>query len=694
VQPKVKPIPKRRCYHYILNADKNPNSLIHARSPYLRQHAYNPVQWQEWNDAAWARAKAENKIVLVSIGYSACHWCHVMERECFEDATTADIMNRFFINIKVDREERPDVDAVYMDACQLITGRGGWPLNVFCLPDGRPIHGGTYFPRESWQQVLMQISTLWQQEPSKAESYAAALLDGMKKMEAVEQHTDKPGFKRQNISALYESMAEQFDWKEGGPNRSPKFPLPNQYELLLNLYLMTGNKEALDFTNLSLLKMANGGIYDQVRGGFSRYSTDPYWFAPHFEKMLYDNAQLISLYSRAFSITQAYVYEEVVRESLEFCFRELETPEGAYMAALDADSEGMEGRFYVWTDEELQAALGDDYSFAVTVFHIKKEGNWEHGYNILHKRKSPAELTAELNISGDQYFETLRRVRQKLFQAQEHRERPGLDDKVITAWNGLMLSALADAGSYLQDDSYTQKAEQLADFLLTQCRNGKGLYRTYQNQTPAINGFLEDYACVIAGLMRLYETGSDEKYVLAAKELADYCIQHFYDKQRGIFFFTSSEDSPLVIRKTDLNDDVIDSANSMLARSLRKLGYLFLEEIYQDISSKQLLAVHEQLQKYPGWYSGWAQVALMEAYGTIQLEICGPEARSYTKELRAHLPTCMVLAQTTNSSVLPLMQGKATNPTQIYICRDRECLEPVQHAEQALEILDDLWGRE
>ncbi|MBU6324332.1 MAG: thioredoxin domain-containing protein, partial [Bacteroidetes bacterium] len=468
--------------------------------------------------------------------------------------------------------------------------------------------------------------------------------------------------------------------------------LPNQYELLLNLYLMTGNKEALDFSNLSLLKMANGGIYDQVRGGFCRYSTDPYWFAPHFEKMLYDNAQLISLYSRAFSLSRAYVYEDVVRETLEFCFRELETPEGAFMAALDADSEGMEGRFYVWTDEELQATLGDDYPFAVAVFHIKKEGNWEHGYNILYKRKSPAELTAELNISGEFYFETLRRVRQKLFQAQELRERPGLDDKVITAWNGLMLSALADAGFYLNDASYTQKAERLADFLLNQCRNGKGLFRTYQHQKPAINGFLEDYACVIAGLIRLFETGSDERYVLAARELADYCIQHFYDHERGIFFFTSSEDTPLVIRKTDLNDDVIDSANSMLARSLRKLGYLFLEDTYTEISSRQLDAVRQQLKKFPGWYSGWAQVALMEAYGTVQMELCGPEAEDFTRELSSHLPTCMVLAHARNNSVLPLFQGKPLNQSRIYICRDRECLEPVQGTDQAMEILDDLWG--
>ena len=675
-----------------MNSNQHPNGLIHARSPYLRQHAHNPVQWQEWNDAAWAQAKAENKLVLVSIGYSACHWCHVMERESFEDAATADIMNRFFVNIKVDREERPDVDAVYMDACQLITGRGGWPLNIFCLPDGRPIHGGTYFPNASWQQVLLQLGALWQQEPEKAESYAAALVDGMNKMELVEQSKAGSGFKRQDIAALYQTMAGQFDWKEGGANRSPKFPLPNQYEFLLNLHLITGNREALDFTNLSLLKMANGGIYDQVRGGFSRYSTDPYWFAPHFEKMLYDNAQLISLYSRAFSLTGAYVYEEVVRETLAFCYREMKTPDGAFMAALDADSEGMEGRYYVWTDDELKTALGADYDFAAYAFHFKKEGNWEHGYNILHKRKSPAELTAELNISGDVYFDSLRRVKQKLFQAQEQRERPGLDDKVICSWNGLMISALADAGYYLNNPEWTEAAENLASFILTRCRNGKGLYRIFQQGHPAINAFLEDYAAVIQGLLRLFEVTGNAHYAREAKALADYCTEKFFDPARGIYFFTSSDDSPLVLRKTDLNDDVISSPNAMLAMSLIKIGYLFADPQYLSKGRGMLDAVREQLQKSPGWYTAWAQVALMEAYGQIQLEIMGNDSAAIQQQLKAQLPTNMVLARGSETSDLPILHGKIKHQNAIYICRNQECLEPVTDAGQAMEVLDDVWG--
>jgi len=360
--------------------------------------------------------------------------------------------------------------------------------------------------------------------------------------------------------------------------------------------------------------------------------------------------------------------------------------------ALDADSEGMEGRFYVWTDEELQAALGDDYSFACAVFHTKKEGNWEHGYNILHKRKSPAEITADLQISGEHYFETLQRVRQKLFQAQEQRERPGLDDKIITAWNGLMLSALADAGFYLNRPDYTAKAERLADFLLQYCRKGSGLSRTYRREGPVINGFLEDYACVIAGLLRLYETTGKERYAMEARLLMDDTIQHFYDPERNIFFFTSAKDQALLVRKTDLSDDVIDSANSMLARSLRKLGFLFVQEDYLEKSSRMLDAVRGQLQKYPGWYSGWAQLALMEAYQTIQLEVCGPDALLLMEQMKKHLPTCMVSAFATHTSALPILQEKVTAQNRIYLCRNRECLEPLHTAEQALEVLEDLWG--
>jgi uncharacterized protein YyaL (SSP411 family) len=670
-----------------------PNRLIKAGSPYLKQHAYNPVDWYEWGEEAWKKAEAENKLVLVSIGYSACHWCHVMEKESFEDEATAEIMNRFFVCIKVDREERPDVDQVYMDACQLITGRGGWPLNMFCLPDGRPVHGGTYFPRESWQQVLLQLQSLWQSDPDKAAEYASQLVEGLHRMELVEEPKGKK-FMRDDIHALYEKMREQFDWKEGGANRSPKFPLPNQYEFLLNYHLTTGNKEALEFCHLSLLKMANGGIYDQTGGGFARYSTDPYWFAPHFEKMLYDNAQLISLYSRAFGLSGAWVYEKVVRESLQFCFDELALPEGAYMAALDADSEGMEGRYYVWTDSELKDALGEDYDFACRVWHCKPEGNWEHGFNILHFRHAPAEWVKEMDMPADAWFSQLERCRTKLTAARSGRPKPGLDDKVITAWNGLMITALADAGFYLNEPEWTARAAKLADFILSECRNGDGLFRIWKNGKATINAFLEDYAAVIQGLIRLSETSGQNRYYHEALGLLKHVEKYFSDHNRHVFYVTSSEDDPLILRKTDVNDDVISSPNAILAQAMLKLGYVFTDSTRIEKAYRMLDTVRGQMEKFPGWYTCWAQTALMEAFGAVQLEVCGAEAGKTIQAMRKQLPTSLVLTWSSDGSQVPVLENKDHHSESIYICCDAHCLEPVPKPGQALEVLEDLYGLE
>jgi uncharacterized protein YyaL (SSP411 family) len=670
-----------------------PNRLIKAGSPYLKQHAYNPVDWFEWGEEAWQKAQQENKLVLVSIGYSACHWCHVMEHESFEDEATAEIMNRFFVCIKVDREERPDVDQVYMDACQLITGRGGWPLNMFCLPDGRPVHGGTYFPRESWQQVLLQLQSLWQSDPDKANEYAAQLVEGLHQMELVEAPKGKK-FSREDIHTLYEKMRDQFDWKEGGANRSPKFPLPNQYEFLLNYHLSTGNREALEFCHLSLLKMANGGIYDQIGGGFARYSTDPYWFAPHFEKMLYDNAQLISLYSRAFGLSGAWVYEKVVRETLQFCFDELALPEGAFMSALDADSEGMEGRYYVWTDAELREALGEDYDFACRVWHCKPEGNWEHGYNILHFRLAPAEWVKEMDMPADAWFAQLERCRGKLATARINRPKPGLDDKVITSWNGIMLSALADAGFYLNEHAWTERAVRLADFILSACSNGEGLFRIWKDCRGHINAFLEDYAAVIQGLIRLSETSGQNRFYFEALRLLEYVEKYFCDEKRGIFFVSSSEDEPLIVRKTDLNDDVISSPNAIIAQAMIKLGYIFTDAGRITKGYRMLDAVRGQMEKFPGWYTCWANTALMEAFGAVQLEVCGPQAGTTIDALRKQLPTSMVLAWSSDGSLVPVLETKDQASETIYLCRDQLCLEPVHTAAQALEVLEDLYGLE
>ncbi|NBP05783.1 MAG: thioredoxin domain-containing protein, partial [Bacteroidetes bacterium] len=535
---------------------KHTNSLIHAGSPYLLQHAHNPVNWIEWHSELWQQAQRENKPVLISVGYSACHWCHVMEKECFEDEKTAELMNAFFINVKVDREERPDIDMVYMDACQLMTGRGGWPLNVFCLPDGRPVYAGTYFPNEKWQQILLQIHSLWAHDKDKALDYANKVIHGMKGMNDIVS-SGASQFSKSELPALYDKLAEGFDWDEGGFNRVPKFPLPNQYEFLLDYYLQADHEEpdlivAVDFTHFSLLKMANGGIYDHLRGGFCRYSTDGKWFAPHFEKMLYDNAQLISLYSRAYTIKNAPLYKEIATECIQFCLNEL-SDGNAFFSALDADSEGVEGKFYVFSHAEMEQCLNaEELEFAKTVFSCTETGNWEHGQNILYRKLAPLQVLETLNIDVSSYTALLKTVKQKLRDFQDLRPRPGLDNKIIAAWNGLMLKALANAGLFLNNPDYINRAEKLAVWIQQNLWSDAELYRIHSRGKSSIPGFLEDYAYVSEGLLALYTATGNEEFAHFAKILAEKAIQKFRDPETGTFYFTPEDGETLIVRKTDL----------------------------------------------------------------------------------------------------------------------------------------------
>ncbi len=668
---------------------KHTNALINAGSPYLLQHAHNPVNWIEWHKELWQQAQRENKPVLISVGYSACHWCHVMEKECFEDEKTAELMNTFFINVKVDREERPDIDMVYMDACQLMTGRGGWPLNVFCLPDGSPIYAGTYFPIDKWQQVLLQIHTLWNHEQEKAREYASKVMNGLKGMnEAISIQSS--WFNKAEIPALYEKMAEGFDWEEGGANRVPKFPLPNQYEFLLDYYLQTGNEEALDFTHLSLLKMANGGIYDHLRGGFCRYSTDGKWFAPHFEKMLYDNAQLISLFSRAYAISDAPLYKEIATECIHFCLNEL--CDGiAFFSALDADSEGVEGKFYVFSHAELNQCLNqDELEFASTVFSCTETGNWEHGQNILHRKLAPLQVLETLNMDVSSYTALLKTVKQKLRDFQDLRPRPGLDNKIIAAWNGLMLKALSDAGLYLNNTTYLQQAEKLASWIQENLWQNNTLFRIYSRGKASIPAFLEDYACIAEGLTALYTATGKSEYAHFAKTLTDTAIQKFRDAETGAFYFSPEDGENLIVRKTDLSDDVINSSVSVMAHTLCKLGTIFQKQGYMSMGKDLLGFVKKQLAEYPGWYSNWGRMALSTSSGLIQVTCTGPQSKAAAQKLLFALPAHAQVSFTENGNDLPQFTGKKMDSLHIYVCLGETCLEPVHNEEQALDMIQDL----
>lgn len=667
------------------------NALIDESSPYLLQHAHNPVAWNAWNDNVWEQAKDQNKLVIVSIGYSTCHWCHVMEHECFEDVPTADLMNASYISIKVDREERPDIDMIYMDACQLITGRGGWPLNVICLPDKRPVYAGTYFPKENWQSLLRQLEQIWKEQPEKLIVQAATIEQGINRIN-LQDFVPKAGFNRKDLAAISEKFAAEFDLEHGGLKRSQKFPMPSITEYLLDEYLVSGQKDLLDFANFTLIKMSNGGIYDHLRGGFYRYTVDPYWFAPHFEKMLYDNAQLISLYSHAFAITKAEIYSKVVVESIVFLQREMKMPNGGYYAALDADSEGIEGRFYVFTWQELKEILPEELlQLAALVYDLKEKGNWEHQFNILSKSGSPLQLLEKSGLDIHSFNEKLGEIHRLLFAEQESRIRPSLDNKIICAWNGLMLKALADAAKYLQNPQYLSEACHLAEWMTSELAIGNKLKRTLNSKTA--DAFSEDYANIISGLIALYEADGNVKWLTQALAFTNTLVQEFFDPEKQLFFFTSLKAETLILRKTDITDDVMPSANAIMALNLQKLGVLCNRNDLSLLATEMFKNLRSQVYDAPVWHSVWAKYAQAEAIGWVQVVGTGVLGKANIQAIQAQLPTWAITAYHSNSNAA-VVQEKASTKNAIYICLDKTCFEPVQSAEEASQILMDILSGE
>lgn len=668
------------------------NDLINSESPYLRQHAHNPVNWKNWEEHTWEEAVSKDCLVIVSIGYSTCHWCHVMEHESFEDEEVARLMNEKFISIKVDREERPDIDQIYMDACQIMTGRGGWPLNVICLPDKRPVYAGTYFPKQNWLGLLGELDMVWRNNPNKVYDYANRITKGIRDMN-LQEFPARNAFMRSDIFAITDKLSQSFDHEHGGLKRSQKFPLPGIYEYLLDDYLSTGNKESLDFVNFTLIKMANSGIFDHIRGGFYRYATDRQWFAPHFEKMLYDNAQLLSLYSRAFAITKAPLYREVAEKIIGFLETELKSPELGYCSALDADSEGIEGRYYVFTQDELTSAFNDEeLQFASLVYNFKPSGNWEHGYNILHKTLSPAELVNASGLSAADFFNKLDLIQTGLRALQEKRIRPSLDYKVICSWNGLLLKGFADASRYLSNQNYILLAENLANDLIRGMNKNGQLIRTYTTRLNAIPAFSEDYACVITGLIALYESNGDAKWIREAADLTESLILNFYDPEKQLFTFTSSREASLIIHKTDLTDDVIPSCNSMMCIALQKLGILSGRNDWYLMGKGMVAAVRSQVLENPEWYCIWAVAAQSEAIGLIQVVFTGDKSEDDVRQFNGMLPSWSVIARETENPS-ELVAEKLSGKPGIYICLAETCFEPVPAADQAWEIIDDILAR-
>ena len=545
---------------------QNPNHLKGQSSPYLLQHLYNPVNWYAWGDEALQKAQQENKPIIISIGYSACHWCHVMEHESFKDVEAAEIMNRYFVCIKVDREERPDIDHMYMTALQILTSQGGWPLNCFALPDTRPFWGGTYFPLEVWKSILTQVAHLYHSRTADLVKQAEQLTEGIAAAGFIEPSMNEPNYLLEDGETVFQNIMEYMDKVEGGTLRAPKFPLPANLQFLLQHHSQTGNIAALAQVELSLEKMAFGGIFDQIGGGFARYSTDEFWKVPHFEKMLYDNGQLISQYANAWKVSKKPLYRNTVYEIVAFVKRELLTPEGTFFAALDADSEGVEGKFYVWTEPELDEVLGSDSSIVKLYYQVGKKGYWENGESILLRTETDESFAKKMNLPLAEFQVILHQSNKKLFDARSNRIRPGLDNKVITSWNALMIKGLADAYAAFGEDEFLQMATRSADSIISKGITNDGkLCRSLTGNQPAIDGFLEDYAFLIQALIRLYEVSAQIKYLLVAQKLTQHAVENFSSPDTNLFSFSSVVGEKLKAPFYELPDNVMPSSNSVMA---------------------------------------------------------------------------------------------------------------------------------
>ena len=670
------------------------NRLIHASSPYLLQHAYNPVDWHEWSEEALALAKEKDRPILVSIGYSACHWCHVMERESFENEQIAQLMNEHLICIKIDREERPDLDQIYMEAVQLMGIGGGWPLNVLLLPDGRPFYGGTYFPPENWTNMLQAVAKAYREGREELEASATELSQGIAQSEV-----KKYGLESKDVSisidklpSMFEQLAKKFDIERGGMRRTPKFPMPSIYEFLMRYARFGKQPVAWRQTELTLDAMAFGGIYDQIGGGFARYSVDADWFAPHFEKMLYDNAQLISIYSDAFQVSSAPRYQEVVEETIAFIARELTDASGGFYAALDADSEGEEGKFYVWQVGQLKKLLPEeDMAIFEAYYHIKASGNWEHGNNILHRSMPDEEFAAHHNLSLGLLQQKVAHWKQLLLSERNNRVRPGLDDKVLTAWNGLMLQALAKAFTTFQHEVYLAMALKNAHFIKNELTHEGTLWRTYKNGKATIKGFAEDYATVIAGYISLYQASFEAAWLYEAQKLVDYMMENFYDAEEGFFFFTDQHSEQLIARKKEIFDNVIPSSNSMMARNLYALGILLDRPDYSTIAQNMVGKIVNLLDKELHYLSNWASLYIDLPQPISEVAIIGEEALAFAREMQQHyFPNTFFVAQSEETeNTLPLLQHRTAidGKTTIYVCQNHACQLPVYSVEEAMQLL-------
>jgi hypothetical protein len=702
------------------------NRLQHASSPYLLQHAHNPVDWYEWGEEALTKAIREDKPIILSIGYAACHWCHVMERETFENEEMAKIMNQYFVCIKVDREERPDIDAIYMDAVQAMGQQGGWPLNAFLTPTAKPFYAGTYFPPKYWENLLLRIANLFQTNRKDIEKSAEQFKDTLNRSEIQKYglQAQEATFTPADLERTVAQLILEFDTTFGGMQKAPKFPMPCLYEFLLHYSTITkneGHKKALaTHLETTLLAMAQGGLYDHIGGGFARYSVDAEWFAPHFEKMLYDNGQLLSLYAHAYAHTPNPRYKEVIYDTARFVQRELTDEFGGFYSSLDADSEGVEGKFYCWTEAQLEEILPEkaEKELFMAYYQCKKEGNWEHDFNILYARRDVNEFLKKYNFTQAQFSAKIQDWQARGLAHRENRVRPSLDDKVLTSWNALMLKGLIDAYNVFDEDEFLDMALENAYFiknrlikypkkLQSKVDNNRppsgtegllawneatiptqirGLYHNYKNKKASIDAYLEDYALVIQAYIALYQVRCDMQWLMLAKLLADYAIDNFYDEKEGLFFFTDQKSETLIARKKEIFDNVIPASNSIMAKNLHFLGLYFYQERYANLAQKMTSQMRRIILQNIEYLAHWGEVYLCLAYPTAEVAIVGEDFAYTAHKLgRYFLPNKVIAGAPEQMDMLAMLQDRPATEgkTFLYVCKNKTCNLPTESLEQA-----------
>jgi uncharacterized protein YyaL (SSP411 family) len=665
------------------------NHLQYETSPYLQQHKNNPVDWFPWSAIALEKAFNEQKLLLISVGYAACHWCHVMEHESFEDQDVAKVMNDFFVSIKVDREERPDIDQVYMNAAMIITGQGGWPLNVIALPDGKPVFAGTYFPKANWIKVLTYFFELYQREPQKLTEQAARITQGLHEIEHIPLYKTERNIDENLLHILWENWKDKVDFEWGGKKGAPKFMMPNNYEFLLRYLFQTKNTEVGEAIKTTLKRWAFGGLYDAVGGGFARYSVDSFWKVPHFEKMLYDNGQLLSVYAHAYQITKRPLYKRVAEKTTGWLEREMTDISGGLYSSLDADSEGVEGKFYCWEEAELKEIAGNDFDLFAEVYNIDSKGNFEHGMNVLFRTKDHEYFMEKYKITNEAFQQKLETLHRQLFEMRTKKIRPNTDDKILTEWNAIVVKGLANAYKAFGDEMYLNKAVRTANFILQHCKKEDyRLERNYKNGQSSINGFLQDYAFLIDALIALHQVTLEGNYLTEALHFTEYVLNHFYNTENGMFHLTSDQDAALITRSTDSSDNVIPSGNSAMAKNLLLLSKYFDKPEYEQMSLTMLNNMLDDVLKNPIYYSNWAIVLDMHLNLNKELVIMGKDAVEKAKKINRHYLPNVLITGSIEMSDLPLMSGRyREGRTLFYICENKSCGLPSDNIEETVHLL-------